>query len=85
MDEKTLNNLTQLEQLFQHTCQVCDPLDYAIRQRNLVYTLTNFLLIPLVEYREEQKKIAAEAAQAVATINGELPVTDEANHEMESV
>ncbi len=56
MDEKTLNNLTQLEQLFHHTCQVCDPLDYVIRQRNLVYTLTNFLLLPLMEHREEEKK-----------------------------
>lgn len=67
MDEKTLKNLTQLEQLFQHTCQVCDPLDYAIRQRNLLYTLTNYLLIPLIEYREEQKKIA-EAEKATENV-----------------
>lgn len=60
MDEKTLNNLQTLEQLFQHTCQICDPLDYAIRQRNLVYTLTNYLLLPLVEYRQEQEKLKAE-------------------------
>ena len=57
MDEKTLKNLQQLEQMFQHACAVCDPLDYEIRQRNLVYTLANFCLIPLAEYREEQKKI----------------------------
>ncbi len=57
MDEKTLKNLQQLEQMFQHACQVCDPLDYQIRQRNLLYTLCNYFLIPLHEYREEQKKL----------------------------
>lgn len=58
MDEKTLKNLQQLEQMFQHACQVCDPLDYRIRERNLLYTLANFCLIPLAEYREEQKKLS---------------------------
>lgn len=57
MDEKTLKNLEQLEQMFQHSCQVCDPLDYQIRQRNLLYTLANYLLLPLAEYRAEQTKL----------------------------
>lgn len=60
MDEKLKSNLEQLEQLFQYTCQVCDPLDYAVRQRNLVYTLTNYLLLPLTEYRQELAKKEAE-------------------------
>lgn len=63
MDEKTIKNLEQLEQMFQHTCQVCDPLDYQIRQRNFLYTLANYLMIPLMEHREEQKKKAEEAAK----------------------
>lgn len=57
MDEKTMNNLMAIENMFKHACQVCDPLDYEIRQRNLLYTVTNFLLLPLMEYREEQKKL----------------------------
>lgn len=73
MDEKTKNNLEQLEQLFQYTNQVCDPLDYAIRQRNLVYTLTNYLLLPLMEYREEQAKIKKEAEEA-AKSTPEIPI-----------
>ena len=67
MDEKTLKNLQQLEQMFQHACQVCDPLDYDIRQRNLVYTIANFCLIPLAEYREETKKLAEQATLANRT------------------
>lgn len=56
MDENTLKNLLHLEQMFQHACQVCDALDYQIRQRNLLYTLANFLLVPLAVHREEEKK-----------------------------
>jgi hypothetical protein len=76
MDEKTLKNLSILEQMFQNACQVCDPLDYEIRQRNLIYTIANFCLIPLAEYREEQKKKEDES---------KLAATNEANHAVESV
>jgi len=72
MDEKTKKNLEQLEQLFQYTCQVCDPLDYAIRQRNLVYTLTNYLLLPLMEYRKEQEDLKKESEES-------KPMTSEAS------
>jgi hypothetical protein len=71
MDEKTMKNLQQFEQMFQHACQVCDPLDYKIRQRNLLYTVCNLMLLPLMEYREEEKKKATEKDSVNPT---ELPI-----------
>jgi hypothetical protein len=85
MDKKKLNNLTALEQMFQHTCQVCDPLDYQIRQRNLLYTLTNYLLLPLMEYREEEKKNASDAMQSTSIVSTDLPISDEVKNAVESV
>jgi hypothetical protein len=78
MEEKTIKNLEQLEQMFQHTCQVCDPLDYQIRQRNFLYTLANYLLLPLMEHREELKKKAAENSS-------NLPTTDKSSTPIETI
>jgi hypothetical protein len=91
MDENTLKNLQALEQLFQYTCQACDPLDYEIRQRNLLYTLVNFCLVPLVNHREEEKKRVEAEAAALATTTQDItipvdpPVTDEVKNAVEAV
>lgn len=65
MDEKTMKNLQSIENMFQHACQPCDPLDYEIRQRNLLYTLANYLIMPLTEYREEQSKLTTKQDSSV--------------------
>jgi len=57
--------------MFHHACQACDPLDYQIRQRNLTYTLANYLLIPLAEYREEEKKKLEESTTTMESVNEE--------------
>ncbi len=75
MDEKTLKNLEYLETTFNYASQVCDPLDYQIRQRNLVYTLGNFLLMPLMEHRAELARIKTEEAAKNAEVT---PVIAEA-------
>lgn len=68
MDEKTLKNLEQFEKMFEHACQVCDPLDYTIRQRNLMYSMASLMLLPLMEYREALKKANEEKSNAVESV-----------------
>lgn len=85
MDEKTMKNLQQFEQMFQHACQVCDPLDYEIRQRNLLYTVCNLMLLPLMEYREEVQKKAEEALKAMANSDDGAATPIEVKDALESV
>ena len=61
MDKKRLERLEHFEKVYINAIGVCDPIDYIVKQRNLLYALSKFILAELDDHKEKKKKIAKNA------------------------
>lgn len=50
MDEKELNKLIAIRQIYDSALSICDPVEYSLRQRDLLYALADYIIQPLQEY-----------------------------------
>lgn len=50
INEIALKRLIELRNVYDKSLNVCDPLDFAIRQRNLLQSIAEFLIYPLQEH-----------------------------------
>jgi hypothetical protein len=50
-----MDELNKLDQIYQHARQICDPIDFAQRQKNLLYAVCDFLLKPLNDIEEKDE------------------------------
>lgn len=50
MDENELNRLRALRETYDEALRICDPIDYAVRHRELLYSIAEFLIRPLQEH-----------------------------------
>lgn len=53
MNIERLKQLEELKTKFDEAISVCDPIEYQIRRRDLLYGISIFLLNELDEYRDE--------------------------------
>lgn len=51
--EDLIENLKKMKCYYLKAKGVCDPLEYKIRQRDLVYAMAELLLVPLNEYEKK--------------------------------
>jgi len=56
-----INDLERLGFAYQKALQICDPIEFAQRQKNLVYAICDYLLKPLNEIKEKEIKDTGEA------------------------
>lgn len=56
MTEEEFKRLNYLRKMYQHATCVCDPIEFASRQKKLLYEIADFLLVPLVKHEEEMRK-----------------------------
>lgn len=62
MDNKELNKIRELRNNFDCALSPCDPLDYQMRQRDLLYAIAEYLVAPLQEYElAERSKLPPES------------------------
>jgi len=56
--KKLIENLKKLKRQYEYAKSICDPVDFAQRQKNLLYQVCDFLIRPLDEMEEiERQKI----------------------------
>lgn len=58
-----LDDLDKLDCAYQKARQICDPIDFAQRQKNLVYAICDYLLRPINEIKEKEMKETGEALE----------------------
>jgi hypothetical protein len=58
-----MNELNKLDQIYRYATAVCDPIDFAQRQKNLMYAICDFLLKPLNDIKENENKETGEAIE----------------------
>ena len=51
MDEEEVKKCKAIERLYDQARHICDPVDYAVRHRNLMYGLSEFLLFDYYKYK----------------------------------
>lgn len=56
MNEDELKNLIVLSHAFKCAQSICDPVEYAARQKTLLHTIAITLLKPLYEYDEAERE-----------------------------
>jgi len=56
MNKIQRESLEKLEDILHHTRCICDPIEYNLRHRDLLYALAEHILEPLEEIRKKEKE-----------------------------
>jgi len=64
-----MNDLEKLDFAYQLALKICDPIDFAQRQKNLVYAISDYLLKPLNDAREKEEKKGLESFNKIWNVD----------------